>query len=75
MGIVEVWEQQRLMYQQRYVKYLKKWNKTHNEDDRGHMLECSYVLINIFRLTANQVEELDQFDYIGLTQRDLEDNN
>lgn len=73
MSIVEVLEQQRLMYQQRYVRFLKKWNKTHNEDDRGHFLECSYVLINIFGLTAKQVEELEQFNYAGLTQKDLED--
>lgn len=73
MSITEIWESERLGYQQRYVRFLERWNETHNEDDKGHLLECSYVLINIFGLTAKQVEELEQFNYAGLTQKDLED--
>lgn len=73
MGITELWKNERIRYQQRYVRYLRRWNKTHNEDDRGHFLECSYVLINIFGLTADQVNELEQNDYDGFTKKDLED--
>lgn len=72
-SIIEKWNTERIRYQQRYARFVKKWNEYHNEDDRGHLTECSYVLINIFGLTKDQVEELEQ-DYIGLTKKDLEDD-
>jgi hypothetical protein len=69
-NITEVWENERLAYQQRYVMWLKRWENYHNEDDRGHANECSYVLINIFGLTDGQIKELEH-NYSGLTNDDL----
>lgn len=69
-NITEVWENERLAYQQRYVMWLKRWENYHNEDDRGHANECSYVLINIFGLTDGQIKELEH-NYSGLNNDDL----
>ena len=74
MNITEFWKNERIRYQQRYVWYLRRWNETHNENDKGHFLECSYVLINIFGLTVEQVDELEQNNYAGFTKKDLEDD-
>lgn len=71
-NILEAWENTRLMYQQRYVKYLKEYDTTKSEDARGHLNECSYVLISIFGLTDKQIRELEH-NYSGLTNADLED--
>ena len=70
-NITEAWEKDRLAYQQRYVMYHKRWHDYHNAEDRGHMHECSYVLINIFGLTDKQMRELEK-DHSGLTNDDLD---
>lgn len=69
-NITETWENERRVYQQRYVMWLKRWHDYHRQDDRGHVHECSYVLINIFGLTEKQIKELEQ-NYSGLTNDDL----
>jgi len=69
-SIVESWEKTRLMYQQRYVRYLKEYDETKNEDARGHLNECSYVLISIFGLTEKDIKELEH-NYCGLTNADI----
>lgn len=73
-NITEIWENARLAYQQRYIMWLKRWHDYHNEDERGHANECSYVLTNIFGLTDKQVKELE-CDYCGLTNNDLNEPN
>ena len=69
-NITEAWENTRLTYQQRYIMWLKRWHEYHNEDDRGHANECSYVLINVFGLTDKQIKELEH-NYSGFTNDDL----
>ena len=69
-NITETWVKVRLEYQQRYVMWLKMWNDYHCKDYRGHVNECSYVLINIFGLTYKQISELEH-DYSCLTNDDL----
>lgn len=64
-NITEAWENTRIAYQQRYVKYLKEYNES-NEYIRGHLNECSYVLINIFGLTDKQMKELETAGSINL---------
>lgn len=59
MSIIEAWENSRMDYQQRYIRFLNKFNETGNADDRGHMLEASYVLISIFGLSVQQIQELE----------------
>jgi hypothetical protein len=71
-SIKEEWENMRMIYQQRYVKYLKEYNETESEYARGHLNECSYALIGIFGLTNKQMRELEQ-NYSGLTSEDLKD--
>lgn len=71
-SIKEEWENMRMLYQQRYVKYLKEYNETESEYARGHLHECSYALIGIFGLTNKQMRELEQ-NYSGLTSEDLKD--
>ena len=66
MGIVDEWNDLRSRYENRYRRYLKRWHEYHNEDDRGHANECCYVLLNIFGLTPEQVNKLEE-DYCGLT--------
>ncbi len=69
-NITKAWENARLAYQQRYINWLKRWHDYHNEDDRGHANECSYVLINVFGLISEQVIELEH-DCSGFTNNDL----
>lgn len=72
--VQQEWENLRLAYQQRYVKYAKQVNE--NPDNKtvlGQMLESSYVLINVFGLSSEQVQELESYDYCGLTNQDIMD--
>lgn len=68
--ITEIWQNARFAYQQRYVMRIKRWHDYHNEDDRDHLNECSYVLISIFGLTDKQVRELEH-NNCGFTDDDL----
>ena len=51
--------------------WLKLWHKFHREDCRGHLNECSYVLINIFGMSDSQVKELNK-SYSDYTNDDLD---
>ena len=73
-NIVEAWENMRMVYQQRYVKYLKEYHTTESEYAKGHLNECSHILINVFGLTDKQVHEIER-DYSGLTNADIEEIN
>lgn len=69
--IKEAWESERNKYQQRYYNYYKKYlEDPKNYDARGHMLECSYVLISIFGLTDKQVVQVEKNG--GFTNEDLD---
>ena len=70
-NITITWENERIFYQQRYIMWLKKFQATNSEYYRGHVLECSYVLINVFGLTSEQIKELEH-DYSGFLNDDLE---
>lgn len=70
MKIVEVWKKQRLEYQQRYAKNCKRFNESQSEYDRGHLLESSWVLIEVFGLTCKEVDEVEKNG--GFTNKDLE---
>ena len=69
-NIVEVCEMIRLEYQKRYYEWYQKFEETNNETIRGHLLETSYVLIEVFGLTSKQVNEVERNH--GFTNADLE---
>lgn len=76
-NLQETWENMRLSYQKRYINFLKNFESESYSDKskeyaRGHMLECSYVLINVFGLSSKQVQQLEE-NYCGLTHKDLGD--
>ena len=74
------WEKTRIEYQMRYFAHLRALkgkendgsNKSSVEYSRGHLLEASYALINIFGLTDKEVLEIEQNG--GFTNADLEKN-
>lgn len=69
--IKDAWESERNKYQQRYYNYYKEYlANPENYDTRGHMLECSYVLISIFGLTDKQVVQVEKNG--GFTNEDLD---
>lgn len=59
-SITEIWAHERDSYKDRYILWMKDWKRTGNESSRGHVNECSYVLIEIFGLTSKEVQELDR---------------
>ena len=69
-NIVQTWNNTRIVYQQRYVRFLKTYHKTQDIHTKGHLEECERVLHHIFGLTKQQIQELE-IDYIGLTKEDL----
>lgn len=71
MSISEVWIQEKIKYQQRYIQYLKKCEAGESEYLRGHLNECSYVLRNIFGLSNQQMREIEH-NYSGFTNEDIE---
>ena len=71
--ILNAWEQARLEYQKRYVSFARKHREHEdNKDVLGHLHECSYVLIHIFGLSADQVTELERDTFCGLLNADFE---
>lgn len=78
------WEKTRIEYQKRYYAYYvhykaleEKENKGSNkaskasvEYSRGHLLEASYALINIFGLTDKEIRELEKNG--GFTNDDID---
>ena len=72
--LLKAWENERINYQQRYAYHARKYAKNENDNvAKGQMLEASYVLINVFGLTDEQVDELEQNNFCGLTKKDLVD--
>lgn len=48
-NILDTWNQERIKYQIRYAKSCIKYHKDpKNLDNKGHMHEQSWVLINVF---------------------------
>lgn len=71
-GITEAWQNARICYQLRYALYAKEYKKNEeNKEVLGHLNECSYVLTEIFGLSAKQVDELELNDFCGLTNDDF----
>lgn len=61
------------VYQLRYANYLKKYmNNNYDLDSHGHAMECCYVLIDIFGLTEDEINQLEKNDYAGMLDSDLE---
>lgn len=71
-AVQEEWEKMRIAYQIRYARMYKKVrDNKFNTDNHGALLEMSYVLIEVFGLTSQQVEEVEKNG--GLTNKDLEE--
>ena len=72
-NLVNTWKEEKLKYQQRYANYCKQYKKSKetNKEILGHLLECSYVLITIFGLTAKEVDELEHNNFCGVTSADI----
>lgn len=71
MNFRENFENYRMVYQSRYVRYLKKYDENNADmDSHGHAMECSHILINVFGLTDNEVRQLEKNDYAGLLDSD-----
>lgn len=71
-AVQEEWEKMRIAYQIRYARMYKKVRDNEfNTDNHGALLEMSYVLIEVFGLTSQQVEEVEKNG--GLTNKDLEE--
>lgn len=50
-------EEVRFLYRQRYNKCLEMYRKTGDQEIKGRMLECSYILIHILGLDNEQIFE------------------
>ena len=60
-NILKAWNEERIRYQIRYAKSCAEYHKyPENLDSKGHMHEQSWVLINVFGLSAKQVEEVER---------------
>lgn len=60
-NILSTWKIERINYQRRYANHVLIYDKNPNDEtNRGAMLEASYVLINIFGLTEEQVKEVER---------------
>lgn len=69
-NILKNWNEERIKYQIRYAKSCAEYHKyPENLDNKGHMHEQSWVLINVFGLSAKQVEEVERED--GFTTEDI----
>lgn len=69
-NILKTWNEERIKYQIRYAKSCAEYHKDpENLDKKGHIHEQSWVLINVFGLSAKQVEEVERED--GFTTEDI----
>lgn len=68
-AVQKEWEKMRIAYQSRYARMYRKAENEFNTDNHGALLEMSYVLITVFGLTPEQVEEIERNG--GLTNADL----
>ncbi len=74
--ILDTWNKERIKYQIRYAKSCIEYHKDpENLDNKGHMHEQSWVLINVFGLSSKQVEEVEReggFTYDDIDSPDFE---
>ncbi len=76
-NIKDIWEVERLKYQQRYVESYEKFKESQEKEFtefsqgqyKGAMLEMSWVLINVFGLSGEQVNEVERNR--GFTDEDI----
>ena len=69
-NILKTWNEESIKYQIRYAKSCIKYHKDpENLDNKGHMHEQSWVLINVFGLSSKQVEEVEKEG--GFTTEDI----
>ena len=69
-NILKAWNEERIRYQIRYAKTCIEYHEDpENLDIKGHMHEQRWVLINVFGLSAKQVEEVERED--GFTTEDI----
>lgn len=76
-NIKDIWNAERLKYQQRYFEACENFKMTMEKDltefskgqYKGAMLEMSWVLISIFGLSTKQVDEVERNK--GFTNKDL----
>lgn len=74
LNLKEQVKNMQMIYQLRYAQYLKKYDENNNDmDSHGHAMECSYILINLFGLTDDEVKQLEKNNYAGLLDSDLEE--
>ena len=74
LNLKEQIKNMQMIYQLRYAQYLKKYDENNNDmDSHGHAMECSYILINLFGLTDDEVKQLEKNNYAGLLDSDLEE--
>jgi hypothetical protein len=75
-NILDTWNKERIKYQIRYAKSCIEYHKDpENLDNKGHMHEQSWVLINVFGLSSKQVEEVEReggFTYDDIDSPDFE---
>lgn len=68
--VQSAWEDMRISYQVRYANMCKKIKENEfNTANQGAMLEMSYVLINFFGLSRNQIRQVEKNG--GLTNEDM----
>ena len=76
INILDTWNKERIKYQIRYAKSCVKYHKDpENLDNKGHMHEQSWVLINVFGLSSKQIEEIEReggFTYDDIDSPDFE---
>lgn len=69
-AVQEEWNKMRIAYQSRYARMYRKAKNEFDSDNHGAMLEMCYVLITVFGLTIEQLQEIERNG--GLTNADLE---
>lgn len=74
MNIIQrEWNHMRVSYQFRYIQYLQDFeDKSYSEklESKGHMLECCWVLHEVFGLSDKEIEEIEYNK--GLTNADID---
>ena len=75
-NILKTWNEERIKYQIRYAKSCIKYHKDpKNLDNKGHMNEHCYVMLNLFRLSEKQIGEVEKeggFTYDDIDSPDFE---
>lgn len=60
-NILKTWNEERIKYQIRYAKSCIKYHEDPTSfDNKGHVDEQCWVLINIFGLSEKQIEEVEK---------------